>query len=138
MNEFATLAFILSFPGMVLTVSMLTQVSKRLVDKVFSIQTQYVVYIYSLVLCVVAALTKGDFTTLASGAETALVWFVNSAVIWLSAMKAFEKVKKPTDGDIQIDSTNKEKDVVTFSFKDETPVFKDGKVFKMKVDMKDE
>jgi len=136
MNEFATLAFILSFPGMILVVTILTQVTKNLVDRLFNFDTQYLVYFYSLMLCIVAALVNGDFTTINAGLETALVWFVNSAIIWLSAMKAFEKVIEKPDGTIKVDSSDPEKDLWLLDLKGDMPVLRDGSTLKFKVDAK--
>jgi hypothetical protein len=92
-NDFITLEFVLSFTGMVIVVSLLTQFTKKLFDKLFDNRTKYVAYAWSFVLSVFAAICTGSFSTAIEIFETCLIWFINSALVWFTAMKAFEEVK---------------------------------------------
>lgn len=92
MNEFTTLAYLLSFPGMIAAVIMLTQFTKGMIDSLFTVKTKFVVFFYAFIFCVVAAMFQGDFTSPPAILSTLIVWFVNSVIIWFASMKAFEEV----------------------------------------------
>lgn len=91
MTEFTTLEYLLSYPGMLAVVIMLTQFSK----KVFAISgtknIERILYVWCLIFAVFAVLFTGDFTNLTTILSTILVWLVNSVIIWWAALKAFEK-----------------------------------------------
>lgn len=107
MDKFISLEFLLSFPGMISIVIILTQFTKRMFDKLVNNRTQYVVYAYSFLLCVFAAMLHGKFITPAAILETILVWSINSVIVWAAAMKTFETVSKTKyDGVMEVDSRN--------------------------------
>lgn len=97
-ENFVTIDFILSFAGMVVVVILLTQFTKSMFDKLFTNKTKHIVYFFAFLLCVLAALYSGDFTTTKMIIQTIVTWFVNSIIVWLSAMKAFEEVNEFLDG----------------------------------------
>lgn len=87
-TDFVTLAQLLAFPGMITAVMLLVQFTKQMADKWFpGSKTMYVVYFWAAVLCAVAAVTSGDWT---APFETVFTAFVNSVVVWFTAMKAYE------------------------------------------------
>lgn len=92
MDNFVTMAYILSFAGMVVIVNLLTQFTKNLFDKIGANSTKFVVYGYSLFLCTIAAVWQGKFSTGREIVETCVIWLVNSVVVWFTAMKAYETV----------------------------------------------
>ena len=134
MNEFTTLEYLISFPGMITAVVLLTQFTKNMFDKLGMSRTKYVVYGWSLLLCIVGAVFLGTFVDTTTGLQTALVWFVNSVVVWFSAMKAFETVIKDVDGAIRIDSSDPQKDIWMLDFSEKTPNMADGRIIKMRID----
>ena len=91
-ENFVSLDFVLSFAGMVIIVCLLTQFTKDLFDKLFYNRTKYIVYIWSLVLCIFAGLWTGKFDTAKDIAETCVIWFINSIVVWFVAMKSYEEL----------------------------------------------
>lgn len=91
-EDFTTLAYMISFPGMILTVILLTQFTKTMFDNVLKVATKYLVFFYSAALCVVAAIVNGTFVGMPEVLGTILVWTVNSVIVWLAAMKAYETV----------------------------------------------
>lgn len=91
-TEFVTMNYILTFTGMVVIVNLLTEFTKKLFDKMIPNQTKWVVAGYSILLGIIAAVWKGDFTSAMSTFETCVIWFVNSVVVWFTAMKAYETV----------------------------------------------
>lgn len=93
-DNFVSLDFILSFAGMVIVVSLLTQFTKRLFDKLMDNRTKYVVYVWSLLLCIFAGAWTGKFTTPTEVVETCVIWLINSVVVWFTAMKAYEEITK--------------------------------------------
>lgn len=92
MENFTTLAYLLSFPGMIAAVIMLTQWTKKMIDDIKPMPTKYVVYFYALSFCIVAGIFQGNISNVSAALETIIVWFVNSIIVWLAAMKAFETV----------------------------------------------
>jgi len=134
MTEFTTLDYLISFPGMIAAVVLLTQFTKRMFDKLRANHTKHVVYGYALIFSIVAALVLGDFANTTAALETALVWGVNSVIVWLTAMKAFETVVKDVDGTIKIDSSDPQKDIWMLDFSENTPNMADGRVIKMRID----
>lgn len=93
LNNFVSIDYILTFAGMVVVVSMLTQFTKSLFDKIADNRTKWVVATYSVLLCIFAGLWQGKFSTGREIAETCVIWFINSIAVWFTAMKAFETVK---------------------------------------------
>ena len=92
MDGFTTLEYLISFPGMIATVILLTQFTKGMFDTMVSNNTKYIVFFYALMLCIVAAVFQGNFTTNSLILQTILVWLINSVIIWFAAMKTFELV----------------------------------------------
>ena len=87
-DAFVTLAQILTFPGMITATLLLVQFTKRMADKVApKVHTRYVVYFWAAVLCAVAAATQGDWSR---PFETVFMAFVNSVIVWMTAMKTYE------------------------------------------------
>lgn len=117
-ENFTTLEYLLSFPGMIAAVIMLTQFTKGMFDKVVNHATKYVVYAWSFILCVVSVVVNGDLSSTESILTTILVWFINSIIVWFSAMKAFETIRGDTipDGVLHIDTSNPEKDTYRMDF----------------------
>ncbi len=91
-ENFVSIDFILSFAGMVIMVSLLTQATKRLFDKLADNRTKYVVYGWAFLLCTFAGVWTGKFTTAREIVETCVIWLINSVVIWFTAMKAYEEI----------------------------------------------
>jgi hypothetical protein len=118
MEDFTTLAYLLTFPGMIAAVILLTQFTKKMFDSLLPNQTKYVVYFFSLWLCIAAAAFNGTFVNVGSIFETVIVWFINSIIVWFAAMKTFELAmgKNKDAGTLQIDSSNPDKDVYRFEF----------------------
>jgi len=94
MNEFVTLAYMLSLPGMILIVIGFTYLTKTLWDKLFFNRTSHVVYAYSLLFCVFGLLMKGNFVSLKDVIASCFIWLANSVVVWLAARKAYEEVSE--------------------------------------------
>jgi len=94
LNNFVTLDYILTFTGMVVVVTLLTQFTKRLFDTILDNRTKWIVYGYSLLLCLFAGIWQGKFSTYREIAETCLLWSINSVIVWFTSMKAFETVKE--------------------------------------------
>lgn len=87
-SDFIALSQLLTFPGMIVAVMLLTQFTKRMFDKLAPVvHTRWVVYGWAVLLCALAALRLGDWTT---PIDTTVVWMVNSVIVWFTAMKAYE------------------------------------------------
>lgn len=132
MDKFTSIDFITSFPGMILTVVLLTQVFKRLFDKVINHQTKFVVFGFSLGLCILAASIHGDFTSPEMIIQTVVVWLVNTMIIWSSAMKSFEVIAEPKSATIYI--KNKESEASKDAIKIAMNLLQDHKNVKLKMD----
>ena len=89
-QDFVAWEYILSFPGMTVVVAVLTQMTKKLFDKIGTIHTKWLVYGFSVLLCAVAAMFYGTWGTVQDSVQTSLSWFVNSAFIWFAARKLYE------------------------------------------------
>lgn len=101
MNDFVTIDFILSFPGMVLISSLVVQVTKKITTNLFD-KTKMEHHTYMLVFFVAAVLValrtwitytgldQKDAITLVS---YILLWLVNTLVVALASMKSFEAIK---------------------------------------------
>ena len=89
-ENFVTLEYILSFPGMIVIVMLLSQFTKKLFDKICDNRTKFVVYTYAFMLCVLGALYSGSFGNLKESLQTITEWGINSVIVWFSAMKAYE------------------------------------------------
>lgn len=87
-TDFITLAQILTFPGMITTVMLLVQFTKKMFDTLLpGLHTRYAVYFWALLLCVLAAAITDDWS---QPIQTIAVWFINSVIVWFTAMKAYE------------------------------------------------
>ena len=91
-EDFTTIDFILSYPGMIITIILLTQGLKRLFDSFFDHHTQYLVLGLAVLFCTINAVLTGDFSTGINIFLTVLLWSVNAFIIWNAAMKSFEKL----------------------------------------------
>lgn len=91
-NDFVTLDYILTFTGMIIVVNLFTQFTKNLFDKWFENRTKWLVAAYSFIFASIAAFWKGNFSTARDIVETIVIWTVNAAIVWLTAMKAYETV----------------------------------------------
>ena len=91
-TDFITMDYILTFAGMVVIVNMLTQFTKKLFDKLIWNRTKCVVAGYSLLLSIIAAIWKGNFSSAPNVFETCVIWLINSVLVWFTAMKAYETV----------------------------------------------
>ncbi len=136
MDNFTTMEYLLSFPGMIAAVIILTQFFKGMFDKITSHETKYVVYMFAAILCVTAAIFKGEFVTVKQIMSTSLVWLVNSVIVWFAAMKAFETVSRKTDGVLRVDQTNPDKKQWSFDFGENLPNIHTKKKLVLKVDNK--
>lgn len=94
LNNFVSMEYILTFAGMVVIVNMLTQFTKKLFDKIGDIRTKWVVAAYSIMMCVIAGIWQGKFSTGREIMETCVIWLINSVVVWFTSMKAFETISK--------------------------------------------
>lgn len=92
MDNFTSMEYLLSFPGMIVAVIMLTQWTKSLFDKWITNKTKYIVFAYSLTFCIIASAFQGKFTSGQAILETCLVWAMNSVIVWFAAMKAYESI----------------------------------------------
>jgi len=102
-DDFTTIGYLLSFPGMIAAVIMLTQFTKKMWDNVGVNHTKFIVLGYSLVFCVLAAMLNGSFVSPSVIAQTVLVWTVNAVIIWFASMKAFETIAEPASQTVGID-----------------------------------
>ena len=90
-ENFVSIDYLISQPGMIAVVILLTQFTKRLADSLIpNNQTKYVAYVWTLLLTAVVASMIGDWMNPVS---TIVVWFINSVIVWFAAMKAFEIIK---------------------------------------------
>ena len=89
-ENFVDFGYVLSFAGMVIIVNMMTQFTKSLFDKIIQNRTKYVVYGWALLLCVLAAVFTGNWGTGHEVLQTVVTWMINSVVVWMTAMKAYE------------------------------------------------
>jgi hypothetical protein len=89
-DQFVSIDYLISFPGMIAVVVLLTQFTKKLFDSLLPNQTKYVAYGWTLLLTIVVASMIGDWVNPVS---TAVVWLINSCIIWFSSMKTFEIIK---------------------------------------------
>ncbi len=136
MDNFTTMEYLLSFPGMIAAVIILTQFFKGMFDKITSHETKYVVYMFAATLCITAAIFKGEFVTVKQVMSTSLVWLVNSVIVWFAAMKAFETVSRKTDGVLLVDNSNPDKKKWVMDFGDNLPELHKKKKLTLKVDSK--
>lgn len=100
-DNFVSIDFILSFAGMVILVSLLTQFTKKLFDKIIDNRTKYVVYLWSFLLCVFAGAWTGKFATAREIVETCVIWLINSVVVWFTSMKAYEEIQGNRKDDVR-------------------------------------
>lgn len=88
-EQFVDLKYLVSFPGMIAVVIMLTQFTKKLFDLMLPNKTKYVAYGWTIVLTALAAAILGDWT---NPIPTVIVWLINSVIVWFASMKAFETI----------------------------------------------
>lgn len=93
-EDFITVDILLTFPGMVLVVALITQFTKKLIDRLFKNHTEYVVYFYALGL--------NFFTSYAKGFPDPwpvmiVLNILNGIIVALAAMKAYETIVEKVD-----------------------------------------
>ncbi len=86
--------FITGFVGMVAVVSLITQLTKKLVDKVFTkTKTARLVVLYSFITVGVVIATTSDFSVdWQQMTQLIFTGFVNATLISFSAMKSYESI----------------------------------------------
>jgi len=132
-EDFTTIDFILSYPGMIIVVVMLTQFTKSMWDKMKPNNTRYVVLAYSILFCILAAILHGEFTTPMLIVQTILVWGVNAIIIWFASMKSFETIAEPPSQTVGINVNNMDDEgVYKEAFDMGLKLLNDAKVVKMK------
>ncbi len=91
-DEFITLEILSSFPGMVVVVSLLTQLTKGWFDRLITHHTSVLVFIYSILLIFFVSYAKGEFTgDLRAILVLVVMNVLNGVVVSLAAMKGYEK-----------------------------------------------
>ena len=96
MNDFITLDYALSFPGMMVICWLMVTLAKNLVDEVFDNHTKWVVLVAAAVL--VLAKTIVEFNGLISASKilvALLMWVINTSVVWFATLKAHELIIEP-------------------------------------------
>lgn len=93
LNDFISIDYLFTFAGMVAAVIFLTQFTKKLFDAIGNNRTKWIVYGFSVALCVFAAMWQGKFSTGREIVETCVTYLVNSVIVWFASMKAFETIK---------------------------------------------
>jgi len=92
LDDFITFEILSSFPGMVVIVSLITQLTKGLFDRLITHHTGILVFIYSILLVFFVSYAKGDFTgDLRSILVLVVMNILNAMVVSLAAMKGYEK-----------------------------------------------
>lgn len=86
-EDFITVEILTTFPGMVLVVALVTQFTKKIIDRLFKTHTEYVVYFYALALNFFVSYIKGfpDPWPI-----TIVLNILNGIIVALAAMKAYE------------------------------------------------
>lgn len=98
LEDFLTLEAISSFPGMVMVVGLLTQFTKKLVDKVVENHTVAIVYFYSIAIIFFTSYARGELTGPSGEIIIQVVMnFLNAVVVALAAMKGYETVLAKVD-----------------------------------------
>lgn len=135
MSEFTTIAYLLSYPGMIAAIVLLTQALKSLFGLTGREKIQWVVLGLAFIFCAIAAFFQGDFSSEAEIISTVLVWTVNTFIIWFAAMKSFEKIiGEKDDGTFYIDQTDDETDRFLLDVGDNLAPLADKSYLKVKVD----
>lgn len=96
MNDFVTLDYALSFPGMMVICWLMVTLVKNLLDAVFDNHTKWVVLVVAAVL--VFAKTVVEFNETISASKilvSLLMWVVNTSVVWFATLKAHELIVEP-------------------------------------------
>lgn len=105
-EDFITIEILTTFPGMVLVVSLVTQFTKKLIDKLFKNHTEYVVYFYALALNFFVSYIKGFPDPLP---VTIVLNILNGIIVALAAMKAYETTLSHMDHEAYIEKILKNK-----------------------------
>lgn len=105
-EDFITIETLMTFPGMVLIVALVTQFTKKLIDKLFKNHTEYVVYFYALGLNFFASYVKGfpDPWPI-----TIVLNILNGIIVALAAMKAYETIIAKVDYKTYVETILKKK-----------------------------
>ena len=137
MKEFTTIAYLLSFPGMVLAVVLLAQAFKKLFKIEGRDRIQWLVFGLAAFFCFIAALLLGDFSNADVTISTILVWFVNIFIIWFTAEKSFEKATQTKDDGLFIlDQSDEDTDRFKVDLGDNLAHIGNRKFITLRVDTK--
>lgn len=91
---------------MVLVVALVTQFTKKLIDKLFKNHTEYVVYFYSLCLTFFASYVKGYPDP---WPVTIILNILNGILVALAAMRAYETIIERVDYKTYVETILKKK-----------------------------
>ena len=99
-EEFLNLQYIISYPGILVVVWLMTQMTKQLFDKKFPTnKTKFVVLGYTFIFVtiwkVVTTLEITDPLTSSQWIGLLVEWLVNIAIVWTSVMKTHELLPSP-------------------------------------------
>lgn len=88
-DNFITFEMLATFPIMVTVVSLLTQFTKKLIDQLMKNHTEYVVYLYSLLIVLFVNFNSNPTETVF---VTVVMSIINALIVALASMKTFEKM----------------------------------------------
>ncbi len=93
--DFLTIEMLATPLGMVLAVSLITQFTKDLWDRIKKIPTKYIVYLYSEILIFVVAYLTLDLAqyNIKDWVGLILVTVLNGIVVAMASMKSYEQVE---------------------------------------------
>lgn len=97
-NEFATIQYIVSYPGVLFLVWIATQMLKNLVDRLRpQNSTKYLVLIFTILFVTISkvffALQVETWTTIAVFGMV-VEWIANILIVWTAVMKTHELLKE--------------------------------------------
>jgi hypothetical protein len=96
MNDFMTLDYVLSFPGMMVICWLMVTLVKNLIDGMFDNHTKWVVLAVAAILVLVKTIVEINGTISASKILVALLmWVINTSVVWFATLKAHELIVEP-------------------------------------------
>lgn len=111
-EDFTTIQYLLSYPGMILAVVLLTQATKRMFDRMGPNQTRFVALGFTIIFCIFALfINMPENPSSADIAENVLVWFVNAVIVWMAATKSYETVKGDKTPIVHVTNTDPDSDV---------------------------
>lgn len=126
-QEFLTMDYILSYPGMIAIVIMMTQFFKRMFDKLKPNRTKFVVLGLSAVLGVISLIYNG----ITAWAIVTMIF--NIIVVWTASMKTFEVLKGDDTQTINI-VNNEDEAIYKEAFDVAMGALNHAKTVKLKID----